>query len=116
MPDPVYWRPASGCNSIGLILFHMARSEDSMMQARLKEEPEISARDAARYGQVVIGSFRLYSIPLQGGESIPVIGRVTKSHFCDSGTLHVEADVLFIGHSDTAQYLYRFIGYQYVGI
>jgi hypothetical protein len=30
-----------------------------MMQARLKEEPEISARDAARYGQVVIGSFRL---------------------------------------------------------
>ncbi len=37
----VIWRPASGCNSIGLILFHVVRSEDSMMQGILQEKPEI---------------------------------------------------------------------------
>jgi hypothetical protein len=35
------WRPASGCNSIGLLLFHVARSEDSMIQGILQENPEI---------------------------------------------------------------------------
>ena len=35
------WRPASGCNSIGLILFHVAKSEDSFIQARLQGRPEI---------------------------------------------------------------------------
>jgi uncharacterized damage-inducible protein DinB len=37
----VSWRPASGCNSIGLILFHAARSEDSFIQAMLQGKPEI---------------------------------------------------------------------------
>ena len=37
----VSWRPASGCNSIGLILFHAARSEDSMIQGILQGKPEI---------------------------------------------------------------------------
>jgi hypothetical protein len=37
----VMWRPASGCNSIGLILFHVARSEDSMIHGILKGTPEI---------------------------------------------------------------------------
>lgn len=31
------WRPASGCNSIGLILFHMARTEDSLIQGLLQK-------------------------------------------------------------------------------
>jgi hypothetical protein len=35
------WRPAAGCNSIGLILFHVARSEDSFIRARLQELPQI---------------------------------------------------------------------------
>jgi hypothetical protein len=35
------WRPACGCNSIGLILFHIAKSEDSFVQARLRGKPEI---------------------------------------------------------------------------
>ena len=35
------WRPACGCNSIGLILFHMARSEDSFVQARIQSKPEV---------------------------------------------------------------------------
>ncbi|MFC1991453.1 DinB family protein [Chloroflexota bacterium] len=35
------WRPASGCNSMGLILFHIARSEDSFVQARLQEKPQL---------------------------------------------------------------------------
>jgi uncharacterized damage-inducible protein DinB len=39
--DEVTWRPACGCNSIGLILFHTARSEDSFIQGRLKSKPEV---------------------------------------------------------------------------
>ena len=35
----ISWRPASGCNSIGLILFHMARSEDSFIQGMLQQKP-----------------------------------------------------------------------------
>ncbi|MDA8137725.1 MAG: DinB family protein [Desulfobacteraceae bacterium] len=31
------WRPASGCNSIGLILFHMARTEDALVQGLLQK-------------------------------------------------------------------------------
>jgi len=34
----VAWRPASGCNSIGLILFHMVRTEDALMQGLLKKK------------------------------------------------------------------------------
>jgi uncharacterized damage-inducible protein DinB len=37
----VSWRPASGCNSIGLILVHVTRSEDSFVQAMLQGKPEI---------------------------------------------------------------------------
>jgi uncharacterized damage-inducible protein DinB len=39
--EEVAWRPAYGANSIGLILFHIARSEDSFIQARLQEKPEL---------------------------------------------------------------------------
>jgi uncharacterized damage-inducible protein DinB len=35
------WRPACGCNSIGLLLFHVAKSEDSFIQGRLQSKPEI---------------------------------------------------------------------------
>jgi hypothetical protein len=35
------WRPCAGCNSIGLIVFHSARSEDRLVQARLLGKPEI---------------------------------------------------------------------------
>jgi uncharacterized damage-inducible protein DinB len=37
----IMWRPASGCNSMGLILLHVARSEDSFIQARIKGKPQI---------------------------------------------------------------------------
>ncbi len=37
----IMWRPACGCNSMGLILFHVARSEDSFVQAALEGEPQI---------------------------------------------------------------------------
>lgn len=38
--EEVMWRPASGCNSIGLILFHAAKSEDSMVQGFiLRKDP-----------------------------------------------------------------------------
>ena len=32
------WRPASGCNSIGLILFHLTKSEDSFL-SRMQGKP-----------------------------------------------------------------------------
>jgi uncharacterized damage-inducible protein DinB len=32
------WRPASGCNSMGLILFHVAKSEDSFL-SRIQGKP-----------------------------------------------------------------------------
>ncbi|MFC1988536.1 DinB family protein [Chloroflexota bacterium] len=37
----IMWRPASGCNSMGLILFHAARSEDSFVQSTLQGKPRI---------------------------------------------------------------------------
>jgi uncharacterized damage-inducible protein DinB len=37
----VTWRPASGCNSIGIILLHTARSEDSFIQGLLQKKPQI---------------------------------------------------------------------------
>jgi hypothetical protein len=39
--EELMWRPACGCNSMGLILFHVARSEDSLVQARLRSKPEV---------------------------------------------------------------------------
>jgi hypothetical protein len=35
------WRPACGCNSMGLILFHVARSEDSFIQSDLQHKPQV---------------------------------------------------------------------------
>ena len=35
------WRPASGCNSMGLLLFHISRSEDSFVQGSLRGKPQI---------------------------------------------------------------------------
>ncbi len=39
------WRPSSGGNSIGLIFFHMARAEDSLVQARIQDNPEVWRTD-----------------------------------------------------------------------
>jgi hypothetical protein len=35
------WRPACGCNSMGLLLFHIARSEDSFIQGMLQGQPQV---------------------------------------------------------------------------
>jgi uncharacterized damage-inducible protein DinB len=35
------WKPADGCNSMGLILFHIARSEDSFIQTKVQGKPQI---------------------------------------------------------------------------
>jgi uncharacterized damage-inducible protein DinB len=37
----IEWQPACGCNSIGLILFHIAKSEDSFIQKTLKGGAEL---------------------------------------------------------------------------
>ncbi len=35
------WRPGPECNSIGFILFHQTRFEDSFVQARLQGKPQV---------------------------------------------------------------------------
>ena len=37
-PAELAWRPACGCNSIGLILFHVIRSEDSLSRPGFREK------------------------------------------------------------------------------
>ena len=39
--EEVAWRPACGCNSIGLMLFHVFKSEDSFIQSRLRDKKEL---------------------------------------------------------------------------
>jgi DinB superfamily len=41
----ITWRPCSGCNSIGLIVYHLARFEDSLIQNRLQGKPQIWETD-----------------------------------------------------------------------
>jgi hypothetical protein len=40
-PEEIVWRPACGCNSIGLILFHAARSEDFFVAGALQNKPQV---------------------------------------------------------------------------
>ena len=35
----ITWRPACGCNSMGLVLFHITRSEDNFVQRTLQDKP-----------------------------------------------------------------------------
>jgi hypothetical protein len=37
----ITWRPCSGCNSIGLIVYHVARFEDSVIQNRIQAKPQL---------------------------------------------------------------------------
>ena len=37
----IAWRPACGCNSISLILYHVARSQDMFVSGRLKGAAEV---------------------------------------------------------------------------
>ena len=39
--DEIMWRPGCGCNSIGLILFHVARSEDFFINGALQNKPQL---------------------------------------------------------------------------
>ncbi|MFC1919786.1 DinB family protein [Chloroflexota bacterium] len=39
--DELKWQPGPGSNSIGLILFHQARSEDSLIQTRIQGKPQV---------------------------------------------------------------------------
>ena len=40
-PEELEWHPRPDANSIGLILFHMARSEDSFVQRMLQQKSQI---------------------------------------------------------------------------
>jgi uncharacterized damage-inducible protein DinB len=39
--NEITWRPASGCNSIGLILLHQARFEDGFIQGRIQGKAQV---------------------------------------------------------------------------
>jgi uncharacterized damage-inducible protein DinB len=39
--EELMWRPAEESNSMGIILFHMARSEDRFIQGRVRETQEV---------------------------------------------------------------------------
>ncbi|MHB8105251.1 MAG: hypothetical protein ACYDG5_06910, partial [Dehalococcoidales bacterium] len=39
--EEIAWQPKSGCNSIGLILFHIYKTEDSFIQTNLQEKKEL---------------------------------------------------------------------------
>ncbi|MBI2853434.1 MAG: DinB family protein [Chloroflexi bacterium] len=39
--DEMKWRPGPGANSIGIILFHQARSEDLFVQSRIQGKPQV---------------------------------------------------------------------------
>ncbi|MBI2859780.1 MAG: DinB family protein [Chloroflexi bacterium] len=39
--EELKWRPGPGANSIGLILFHQARSEDSIVNTRIQRKPQV---------------------------------------------------------------------------
>ncbi len=39
--DELKWRPGPGANSIGIILFHQARSEDIFVQSRIQGKPQM---------------------------------------------------------------------------
>jgi uncharacterized damage-inducible protein DinB len=40
-PEELKWQPGSDANSIGLILFHMARSEDTFLNTFIKGKPSV---------------------------------------------------------------------------
>lgn len=39
--DEVKWRPGPGANSMGIIFFHLARSEDSFVQSRIRGKTQL---------------------------------------------------------------------------
>ncbi len=43
--DEIAWQPKSGCNAIGLILFHIYKVEDSFIQTNLQEKKELWETD-----------------------------------------------------------------------
>jgi hypothetical protein len=43
--EEITWQPKSGCNSIGLILFHVYKTEDSFIHAMLQQKKELWETD-----------------------------------------------------------------------
>ncbi len=39
--EEIMWRPGCGCNSIGLIIYHTARSEDFFINGALQNKPQL---------------------------------------------------------------------------
>ena len=43
--EEISWRPGSGCNSIGLILFHVARTDDGFLVGKMLGKQPVWERD-----------------------------------------------------------------------
>ena len=60
--DDITWRPAAGCNSIGIILYHTARSEDHMVHGVLRKQPLIYKKWTEKIGKAVEDEGDHYSV------------------------------------------------------
>ena len=69
------WQPRSDANSIGLILFHIARFEDSFIQSRLKGKPQLweSEKWYQKLDKAITDSGAHYSAEQVAGFIVPKI-------------------------------------------
>jgi len=89
----IAWRPASGCNSIGLILYHCARSEDSFVQGRLAGEKEIWEKE---------GWYKKLNKPLEDGGAHYTVEQVNSFQVPDLKDILAYYDVV---RAKTLQYV-----------
>jgi hypothetical protein len=67
------WRPACGCNSIGLILFHCSRSEDSFVQGSLAKQPQIFEKWCQKINKAIDDKGGHYNIDQVNGFMVPAL-------------------------------------------
>jgi hypothetical protein len=70
-PVDLAWRPACGCNSIGLILFHCARSEDSFIQGSLSKKAQIFEKWCLKMKKAIDDRGGHYSVEQVNGFIVP---------------------------------------------
>ncbi len=78
----VAWRPASGCNSIGMILFHMARTEDSIMQGMLQKKSSIweSEKWYEKLGMSKEEAGSHYTVDQVNAFQVPELAKILEYH------------------------------------
>ena len=62
-----------------------------------------------RVQEFVSGNFRTLSVAVQSREAISMKVRVAEKLLADAHALHEQADIEFVGHSDTTVHLYALL-------